>query len=348
MNPSKLQKYTNNNVTVVTGINGSGKSRWLTDQIQSNPGHCIVATTTIESKYSKLPKRKNCNIMIPHSLYYNINSFITDFFHLNFETFNKKRFVFSNYLEYIGFTPKIIFEITNTMDIYMMLGLSQDIERSEKKKEILNKLDNDNRFHIDLRDNNSDENLINVFELFKIFGGKRHSGLEFKYLFERNNTLVSLNELSSGEINLFRIMSYFLLHIRENSSLYIDEPENSLHPKWQYEFIGQLLALTYLYNPKIYIATHSPFIIAGLFEDKDHKQEKDHSIETILYNYFDSIFPDSNILPEILSENISEFTKNTQTKDEIIDDLNSIKDKTYTEKQKNIIKLISDNITYYD
>ncbi|WP_165780298.1 AAA family ATPase [Leptospira saintgironsiae] len=348
MNQSNLQEYRNKNITVVTGINGSGKSRWLIEQIQNNPHHCIVATTTIESKYSKISRLKNCNVMIPHSLYYNINSFITDYFQLNFEAFNNKRYVFSNYLEYIGFKPRIILEIINISDIYMMMGLSGDKERSAKKRAILDKLDYDNRFYIDLRENKLDEQIINVIELMELFGGKRHAGLQIKYLFERDSQLVSLNELSSGEINLFRIMSFFLFHIRDNSSLYIDEPENSLHPRWQYEFIGQLLDLTYMYNPQIYIATHSPFILAGLFEDKEHTQEKDHSIEKILYNYFDSIFPDSLVLPEILSDKITGFTKNIETKDEIVKAFTSLKNKTYTEKQKNIINFVSDNLNDYD
>lgn len=348
MNTMKLKKYSNKNITVVTGINGSGKSRWLIEQIQKNENHSIIATTTVEHKYSQFAKKKNCNLLIPHSLYYNINSFITDFFRLKIETFNSKREALSNYLEYIGFTTKIIIQITNISDIYITIGLSKDNKRNDKKREILAKFDNDDRIYIDLREKNSDENLANVIELFKMFGGNRHSGLKIKYLFERNSELVSLNELSSGEINLFRIMCYFLLNIRENSSLYIDEPENSLHPKWQYEFIGQLINSTYTFKPQIYIATHSPIILAGLFEDKDYNNEKEHSIENILYDYFDLIFPDSNVLPEILSENISNFTKNIQTKDKIIENLTSVKDKTYTDKQKNIINLISNKLTNND
>ncbi len=71
-----------------------------------------------------------------------------------------------------------------------------------------------------------------------------------------------INSLSSGEKQLFlRAMTLKMLDIN-NSVILIDEPEISLHPKWQqkivkvYESIGE--------NNQIIIATHSPHIVSSV------------------------------------------------------------------------------------
>lgn len=71
-----------------------------------------------------------------------------------------------------------------------------------------------------------------------------------------------INSLSSGEKQLFlRTLAIKMLE-PENSIILIDEPELSLHPKWQakiikvYEKIGK--------NNQIIIATHSPHILGSV------------------------------------------------------------------------------------
>ena len=71
-----------------------------------------------------------------------------------------------------------------------------------------------------------------------------------------------INELSSGEKQLFlRTLAIKMLN-PENSIILIDEPELSLHPKWQqrivdvYKKIGK--------NNQIIIATHSPHILGSV------------------------------------------------------------------------------------
>jgi len=71
-----------------------------------------------------------------------------------------------------------------------------------------------------------------------------------------------INDLSSGEKQLFlRTLSIKMLEPK-NSIILIDEPELSLHPKWQqriievYKKIGE--------NNQIIIATHSPHILGSV------------------------------------------------------------------------------------
>ncbi|MFI3227234.1 MAG: AAA family ATPase [Clostridia bacterium] len=75
-----------------------------------------------------------------------------------------------------------------------------------------------------------------------------------------------IHSLSSGEKQLFlRALSLKLLDIN-NSIILIDEPELSLHPKWQqkivqvYESIGQ--------NNQLIIATHSPLVLNSVKKEQ--------------------------------------------------------------------------------
>ncbi|RZK14961.1 MAG: ATP-binding protein, partial [Flavobacterium sp.] len=77
----------------------------------------------------------------------------------------------------------------------------------------------------------------------------------------RDRDLFPVNNASSGELTLISSLIYFASSIDINSIVLIDEPENSLHPKWQTEYIKLLMDLFYRYEPKVVIATHSPLII---------------------------------------------------------------------------------------
>lgn len=83
-------------------------------------------------------------------------------------------------------------------------------------------------------------------------------------LFENSNgETFDINKLSSGEKQLFlRALTLKMLKAKD-SIILIDEPEISLHPKWQqrilkvYEDIGE--------NNQIFVATHSPHIVSSTY-----------------------------------------------------------------------------------
>jgi len=74
-----------------------------------------------------------------------------------------------------------------------------------------------------------------------------------------------INEASSGEFNILRVMLSVIANIDNNSLILIDEPEISLHPNWQIEFCRLLdLALENFTGCHTVIATHSHFILSNL------------------------------------------------------------------------------------
>ena len=124
------------------------------------------------------------------------------------------------------------------------------IEEDLTMKEITNKVINEINgifdileLDVKLKGFSKDEKIMPIFE--------NSAGEEF-----------NINDLSSGEKQLFlRTLSIKMLEPK-NSIILIDEPELSLHPKWQqriievYKKIGE--------NNQIIIATHSPHILGSV------------------------------------------------------------------------------------
>lgn len=77
----------------------------------------------------------------------------------------------------------------------------------------------------------------------------------------------SLDERSSGEINIIASMIGLIASIQPNSLIFIDEPEISLHPNWQMKyltFLRELLSDERYSTCHLLVATHSHFLISDL------------------------------------------------------------------------------------
>lgn len=82
-------------------------------------------------------------------------------------------------------------------------------------------------------------------------------------LYKNDYGSMSLRRASSGEQCMLVIMLGIAGHITDRSLVFIDEPEISLHPKWQEEFMPLLIKTFSPYKQcQFFIATHSPQIIA--------------------------------------------------------------------------------------
>lgn len=107
-----------------------------------------------------------------------------------------------------------------------------------------------------------------------------------KAIFESpNGKKISIDDLSSGEKQLYyRAVLLSKLNIK-NSLILVDEPETSLHPTWQREVIK--LYQNAGENNQVILATHSPHIIASvapkniflLYFDDDERKVKIMNME---------------------------------------------------------------------
>lgn len=90
------------------------------------------------------------------------------------------------------------------------------------------------------------------------------------YFYKRGNhrRFYKINEFSSGEQSMIMIILHIALNLRDNALICIDEPENSLHPEWQADFIKMIRILSFFTTGcHFIIATHSPQIVSGLNEE---------------------------------------------------------------------------------
>lgn len=119
------------------------------------------------------------------------------------------------------------------------------------------------------------QNYIDVLNHFlkdsakKILFKEDTSELTFSTL-DKNGKVITeykdINYLSSGEQQILILFSYIAFNSMDGKIFIIDEPELSLHIKWQEDFLEKLDKITPKYTQLI-LATHSP-ILAGKRKDK--------------------------------------------------------------------------------
>lgn len=78
--------------------------------------------------------------------------------------------------------------------------------------------------------------------------------------------ILDLTELSSGEQHEVVLLYELIFKTKPGILVLIDEPEISLHVKWQKEFLNDLLKIIDLQGFQVLVATHSPQIISGRWD----------------------------------------------------------------------------------
>ena len=136
-----------------------------------------------------------------------------------------------------------------------------------------------------------------------------------------------INELSSGEKQLFlRTLAIRMLN-PENSIILIDEPELSLHPKWQQRIVDVYRKIGK--NNQIIIATHSPHILGSVRKENIMLLDKDDDRKIVvrtgdeLYDSYGQ--PTERILEDIMG------LKTTRNQ-EIFDKLEKIREMVNEDK----------------
>ena len=104
--------------------------------------------------------------------------------------------------------------------------------------------------------------IFNILELDVKLKGISKDGKNMPIFENSQGEEFNINELSSGEKQLFlRTLSIKMLE-PEDSIILIDEPELSLHPKWQQQIIKVYQSIGK--NNQIIVATHSPHILGSV------------------------------------------------------------------------------------
>lgn len=165
----------------------------------------------------------------------------------------------------------------------------------------------------------------------------------------RNGNVIPLSGASSGELMILSGLVHISTYIGVGCAIIIDEPENSLHPRWQQQYVSNILDLFYRFEPKIIIATHSPLIIPfgdekvrvfkktswGLFEVSVSSSNN----EELLAEVFGVLTPENRYLSDEMIKTLNSLSSGEISLSSALDTVAIYKDRIYDGRQ---IKFLDD------
>jgi hypothetical protein len=82
---------------------------------------------------------------------------------------------------------------------------------------------------------------------------------------EADSKIFPLAEFSSGQWHIFSSLLFTAVAVEDNTLILIDEPENSLHPEWQQQYLRLMKdVISSSKGVHLIVATHSPLIASSL------------------------------------------------------------------------------------
>jgi predicted ATP-dependent endonuclease of OLD family len=88
------------------------------------------------------------------------------------------------------------------------------------------------------------------------------------YTYNSGGELLPLSEFSSGQWQILSSLLFAALSVENDTLILIDEPENSLHPAWQQQYLRKLHSIiSCVKGVHVVVATHSPLVAASLGPD---------------------------------------------------------------------------------
>lgn len=174
-------------------------------------------------------------------------------------------------------------------------------------------------------------------------------------LFLPSEAEVELNQASSGELTLLTTAMFALSRRRDLRNIFIDEPENSLHPEWQIRFFDFMTSLIRREDVKFYFATHSAVLANGALSSdmpvriircrKDEfdeivfsKTDTDESVEQLLWEAFDTVTPANSYLSETISTLFWDVEEGRVTKSSALKLIEDYSKRSFSKHQQEFLK----------
>jgi energy-coupling factor transporter ATP-binding protein EcfA2 len=168
------------------------------------------------------------------------------------------------------------------------------------------------------------------------------------FLRRNNGEPLPLLEASSGELTLIATLVFLSVEVKRESVVIIDEPENSLHPEWQKQYVARLASLLFYSQSKIYIATHAPIVVSGAQSDGDLALRLFHvspsgvqlldaqakSVEGTLWQVFQTVTPQNHFVSQTLSEELTELAAGERDAQDVEETISRMTEASYDNQQK--------------
>lgn len=167
----------------------------------------------------------------------------------------KKPLVKSEYFD--TYIAKCKYYLENNILTESKIILSEDIFENILSKWIENQKKNEGRKELEKQYMQYKYNPVNYSSLEDLsISVETRNKTQSKFIKSRIEE--NSKEFSNGQTSL----EFFDKELKENGLYLLDEPENSLSPKFQIELIQLLLELSRFFKCQFIIATHSPFLLS--------------------------------------------------------------------------------------
>lgn len=346
-------------VTVLVGENGSGKSRRLgslvSELLKSDKRVIAISNTTFD-RFPRFRRLGYSRLSPSVGRRYAVDVFKRALVNSQSEPMRNASLI-GKTLEYTGFNPVIGLHIRTKKNAdyeslhRILSGQISDYEIPQiiRALEIYRNYENDRQSAwIDLYGSQFGPDRREIFPLLQHELRLKKLGIveRISITLERKKSYFDLDDASSGELSLLCSYAYIASQIQHADTLLIDEPENSLHPRWQRDYCRRLLDQFHYYEPHLIIATHSPHIVQGaqsagvdvhlvklpLIEEAPRALTK--SIEGTLLEAFGVLSPASHYLSEKVTHILNELVQNRSTLGESQAELRALKELSDDEDQK--------------
>ncbi|MBX2948056.1 MAG: AAA family ATPase [Crocinitomicaceae bacterium] len=373
LNPEILERSeTSEDVNILVGINGSGKSTYLNELSKYflNRGNNVIAiANTIFDKFNS--RDRNFNILRHSRGKGTVKRTIRDVF----ESFHNRRerdvYGLSSVFEYVGFETGISVKIVGLRSDYedQLVG-NKHLFEDHEIHDILAFL----REYIEIQGSYSrgytfsishgwkDLRSLDYLKILNFESKLRKAKVlnRIELFFKKEGAAIPITSASSGELSILISMMFINANIDRKTVILIDEPENSLHPKWQKDFIQRIMDLFHRYEPKIIVATHSPLIITGAESTLDQVKvfkanfagdfvsfgKRIMNVEEIYDDYFDVITPQNRFLSTMVIDKLNLLYADKMKIDDFISLMQEQIDNSFDDIQKGalqeVIKLAND------
>lgn len=371
------------NINFLVGVNGSGKSRYLNkiSKKYNNYKYNVLAISNtvfdkIDSKYCKKISANRGRYMLKQNF---IESLLSD----------EKSVGTLDILDYLGFKRevKILFKFpkkinNNNLYNYLFEEFGFRKHTVKKKNHFIDEHEIDEIFNIliDQMDGKKDGKFYFTLSDFDVRNKTKYNYfleriLEFKIpnkivkidiILTKNDYEFSLNETSSGEAHFLSNMLFLLNNLvnRKTNIVLIDEPEISLHPKWQREYVLKIYDYFYKHDIKLFVATHSPLIISkvqvvnkDIYQDYIQKvkynifkveheklqsveDDEDYSIESLYWEVFGILTPNNAFLSRYCVTLLDKYDKHEISLKEVSAEFEKLKEASDFKIQKETLSQI--------
>lgn len=352
-------------VAILVGPNGAGKSRFLFDLAQRNRHYRKVAIIS-NTAYDRFSGLRGVERISAGKGFNSPISIIKRCVQRTFAEMDSRFYQIGSVLEYCHYKPQFGFRVKP--------GKRGDRKRSTVYYE--------NDIYRNLVDNIERGAFSDIFWIDAASSGTRFSyraddvqallsferdlrrdrvvrGIDVYLERDADGRTIELHRASSGELSLMSSMIFLVANVIDDGVVIVDEPENSLHPNWQREYIDTVLTTLRYRDAVIVVATHAPLVVTGaiaqnpgmisVFQVENARPKllkldtaaAGGSIEEMLWKAFDVVTPVSHFVSEELVGAVSRFEAGDTTKAEVLDLIAAMKEASFDRKQEAFLEAVS-------